>query len=592
VKAKTPVKEHNIYRYSPLIILVVTMALYLPALRLGFVYFDDDILILSNYDKISNLANIGKAFRSDAFFANLSPYYRPLQTVSFMPEAMIGGRSPAIYHLGNILYHVMTCLSLLWLLGLLGFSRQKALAATLVFTVHPVMGQAVLWIPARGDLLVTMFAIISFGLFVRFLRERKPHLLILHSLCIAGAVFSKESGVFLPPLFLLYLVLKREKLISSKTIALAGSWITVLTVWYFLRYISIDHRSDGQLGLHAMVKNLAFLPEAVSRFFFPFDLPVTPVFTSGYTLGGIVAILAIVVYAFIKGNRSYLPLVFFGAVWFAGFCLPNMFVRLSSADDHFEYLLHRTYLPSAGLIIMLLGLFPDKWFDIAVRPVRIILPSILVLLAIFSFTQQSKYANAQSYWGSAIEYQPGKSWFYYFMGRYYFKQKDNDTYEQYLLKAESIKSYGEFKYQLGMIYFSDRKSYDTAYNYFSAAFRQGYADPKGREYFIALCLEASAYYYSKGDFKKAIKLCGEALVNDPGNADAAYNLGIYLINDGEKQKAASMWLQAIRLNPELTRAYRSLVLYYRYDAKKADSANWYAREYRKYGGTEDLISPD
>jgi hypothetical protein len=50
-----------------------------------------------------------------------------------------------------------------------------------------------------------------------------------------------------------------------------------------------------------------------------------------------------------------------------------------------------------------------------------------------------------------------------------------------------------------------------------------------------------------------------------------------------------MWLRAIRCKPDLTNAYRSLSLYYRYDAKKIDSANWYAHEYNKHGGKENLI---
>jgi tetratricopeptide (TPR) repeat protein len=292
-----------------------------------------------------------------------------------------------------------------------------------------------------------------------------------------------------------------------------------------------------------------------------------------------------------KGEKN-VPLILFGAIWFIGFCFPNMFVRLNTADDNFEYLLHRIYLPSVGFLILALATCPENWFSLNRRPSNIIIGGILLLLAAFSFHQQQKYLDANSYWGSAIRYQPEKSWFHYYMGRYYFKQKDNVRFEQYLNEAERIKSYAEFKYQLGMIYFADRKSYDTAYHYFSLAFKQGYGEPEGRANFIALCLESSADYFKKGNYDMAIKRCEEAVVNDPGNADAAYNLGIYLVNNGDKQRAASMWLRAVRLNANLTSAYRSLSLYYRYDAKKADSADWYAREYNRHGGKENLISLD
>ncbi len=591
MKANTPIKEADFYRYSALLVIVIPLLLYVSALRLGFVYFDDDILVLSNYEKISDLSNLGRAFRSDAFFASLSPYYRPLQTVSMMLEAAIGGKNPAVYHAGNIIIHVLTCISLLWLLGLLGFTKPKALVATLMFSVHPMMGQAVLWIPARGDLLVTLFGTLSFSLFILFLRDKKIHVLIMHVACLAGAVFSKESGVFFPILFVLYLLLKKERFLDGRAMKLVGAWVLVMASWYYLRLISIDHRSDNQLGLHAMLKNLPFIPEVVSRFFFPFNLPVTPVFTPAYTLAGVVAMLLILGFMVVKKQQKSLPLILLGAAWFIGFCLPNMFVRLVSADDNFEYLLHRTYLPAIGFVIMLLAACPEKWFQLAKRPYSFILGGLMVLLSIFAFSQQTRYENGVNYWGSAIRYMPDKSWFQYYMGRYYFKQKDNVRYEQYLLEAERLKSYPEFKYQLGMISFADKKDYETAYRYFSMAFQQGYGDPEGRANFIALCLESSADYFQKGDYTNAVKRCQEAVNNDPANADAAYNLGIYLVNSGEKEKAASMWLRAIRLKPDLARAYRSLCLYYRHDAKKADSANWYAREYTKYGGKENLISP-
>jgi tetratricopeptide (TPR) repeat protein len=591
VKVKTPAKVPPFIRYAPVLVVIIPLLLYVAALRLGFVYFDDDILILINFDKISDLSNLGRAFRTDAFFASLSPYYRPLQNVSFMFESLLGGKSPFIYHMGNVLLHLLTCLTLFRLLELLEFSRPKALIASLVYAVHPMIGHAVLWIPARGDIMVALFGLLSFSFLIRYLRDKRLHLLVWHMVCLAGALFSKESGVFFPVLFLFYMILKKEKIFAAGKLPVYASWTVVVASWYFLRYISIDHRSDGQVGLHALVRNLPFVPEVVSRFFFPFDLPVTPVFSPGYTLAGIVILLAVVLFIFMRKGPKYHPLILFGAAWFIGFCLPNMFVRLTSADDNFEYLFHRTYLLSIGFIILLLAASPEKWFDLQRRPQQVITGAAISLLFLFSFLQQGKYLDANSYWGSAIRYRPDKAWFHYYLGRYWFKQKDNVQYEKYLLEADRLKSYAEFKYQLGMISLADKKDYETAYLYFTEAFSRGYNEPEGRANFIALCLESSAFYFQAGEYDKAVKRCSEAVANDPGNADAIYNLGIYLVNSGEKEKAASMWRRALKLKPELTRAYRSLCLYYRYDAKKADSANWYAREYNRHGGTENLISP-
>ncbi len=578
-------------RYAPWLVALVPLLLYLPALRLGFVYFDDDILLLINHEKIGNLAKLGRAFRTDAFFSTMSPYYRPLQTVSFMLEAALGSTSPAIYHFGNILLHTLTCLALWRLLNLLGLSRGKALVGTLLYAVHPMTGQAVLWIPARGDLMVTLFGILSFAALIDYSRDGKLKHLAIHATTLAAALFSKESGVLLPLLFAAWMLFLRGKAFRKQDPAVWFSWLLVVALWYFMRYISIEHRSDGQIGPHAILGNLPFLPEIVARFFFPFGLSVAPVFSPVLTLTGAVAALAVVVFLFARPQKGALPLVLFGALWFLAFSLPNMFVRLNSAADSWEYLNHRTYLPYVGFLVMVLAAIPGKWVDLALKPARFIVPGILILLAGFSVAQQNRYTDGIAFWGSALKNHPERSWFHYYMGRYYFKHKDNVTYEKYLLEAEALKSYPEFKYQLGMIAFADRKDYDKAYDYFTKAFREGYGDPEGRANFIALCLESSADRYAKGDFDGAVSRCREAVANDPENADAAYNLGLYLVNAGNKQEAASMWQRAIRLNPDLSGAYRSLCLYYRYDAKRADSANWYAREYMRHGGTENLVSP-
>jgi tetratricopeptide (TPR) repeat protein len=240
---------------------------------------------------------------------------------------------------------------------------------------------------------------------------------------------------------------------------------------------------------------------------------------------------------------------------------------------------------------MLLAVFPDKWFDLRTKPGILIIISILVLFSIASVFQQKKYQGAVAYWGSAIKYAPKKAWFHYYMGRFYFKQKDYARFEKYLLTADSIKSYPEFKYHLGMVALLDKKDYEKAYRYIVEALKKGYTTDEARSNFIKLCLESSSDYFQRGSYAKAIARCEEAVANDPSNGVAAYNLGIYLVNNNEKQRAATMWKRAIRLKPDLTEAYRSLVFYYRYDVKRADSANWYAREYNKRGGTEDLISP-
>jgi tetratricopeptide (TPR) repeat protein len=549
------------------------------------------MLIVENYKKLSNISNIWLAFRSDAFFANLSPYYRPMMNVSFIIDTILGQGNIAVYHFSNLVYHILTGFLLYRFLQLLRINIQVSLFATILFLIHPVMGHAILWIPARGDLLVTMFALISGIWLIKSIDTGKWFYIVIHLIGFTAAIFSKESAVMLPLIYLLIIYSIHSKLLKPKYLTFPIGWIMITLFWYYLRSITIDNRPDDQRGLGAILNNLPFIPEAFARLLLPVGLPVTPVFTTLITTFGIALIIAIG-YLFYKFRRKAdIGLTLLGLIWFLAFCTPNMFVRLASANDNYEYLLHRLYLPSVGLLIFFLGLIPestDLWSSSTRK--RIIL-SILSLLVIVDFFQQPQYKNATTFWTSSIKYAPGRSWFYYYYGRYYFRQKDFDNYEKYLLKADSIQSYPNFHYQLAMIYFTERKDYNKAFRYFQSAFSQkGFGDEEARRNFVLFCIESSGDFALKGLLDEAIARCSLALDNDPENPVAAYNLGLYVIGKGQKERAVSLWKQALKYRNDFADPCKSLAIYYFFDRQMPDSAQFYSEKYNELGGKENLAT--
>lgn len=95
--------------YQLLTLFFVPLILYLPTVFFGFSYFDDNVLILDNFDFLTNLSNFFQAFKEEVFhIPNFSAaYYRPILTLSFMFDAQISGASPFFYHLTNVLYHTI-----------------------------------------------------------------------------------------------------------------------------------------------------------------------------------------------------------------------------------------------------------------------------------------------------------------------------------------------------------------------------------------------------------------------------------------------------------------------------------------------------
>ncbi|UCD55136.1 MAG: hypothetical protein JSV93_06410, partial [Candidatus Omnitrophota bacterium] len=163
-----------------LLIACLGFLVYSQTLFFDFTYLDDNVLILGNRKFLSKLSNIPQAFRQDVFFSYEDAYYRPLLTISFildaqLPFALYPSPKPSpqrgegrvrgrgeqgkgfSYHLTNIVIHLLAACLLFLLLIKLKYREGLAIFFSLIFTVHPVLTQAVAWLPGRNDSLLAVF---------------------------------------------------------------------------------------------------------------------------------------------------------------------------------------------------------------------------------------------------------------------------------------------------------------------------------------------------------------------------------------------------------------------------------------------------
>ena len=163
-------------RFAPLFIALAVLAVYSTALSFNFIGFDDTQILKQRYFIIGDLSKIKLAFTTDAFLGTNGSFYRPLQTVSFMLDALIGGPKPFIYHFTNLVLYIVGSLCVFWLLLTLGYQRLLSLLLALAFSLHPLFVPMVAWVPTRGDLLLTIFVIVSLVLFIKSFRANRRSL--------------------------------------------------------------------------------------------------------------------------------------------------------------------------------------------------------------------------------------------------------------------------------------------------------------------------------------------------------------------------------------------------------------------------------
>ncbi|MBM3287328.1 MAG: hypothetical protein FJY88_08275 [Candidatus Eisenbacteria bacterium] len=370
------------------VLLVAILIGYGGALRNGFVS-DDQYLIEERYDSYISDFTIAKAFgqsfwKGSAFDVprpgeEAKDYYRPLVTISYALDARIWGLRPFGYHLTNLILHAVCTLLVLLLFRRLGARREIALAAALLFAVHPIHVANVSWIAGRTDLVAALFllpAVIMVGKHLDRIprgaaigeRLKSPSLWI-GLLLYLGALFSKEISLTFGGLVLLYALARRRQRGKASDSPPNWPWtelglIFAVTVAYMMFRASVlglpDFRAGGatiaipfRAGMlptvYAYYWKVLFLPGTL-HFHVPFRLPQSagdPWFLLSTAFLAIQVALAI--YLFRKA-----PLAGLGVAWVLVSLLPvSHLVPLAFKTVVCEYW---TYLPSIGFVLGLAGL--------------------------------------------------------------------------------------------------------------------------------------------------------------------------------------------------------------------------------------------
>jgi Tfp pilus assembly protein PilF len=379
-------------------ITAVGLALYFRAVFFGWSYWDDDHLVLLNYERISHLRNIGLAFRTDVNWQAPGYYYRPGLTLSLMADALWGGIKPWAYHAGNLIQHVIASCLVLAFFRKLGGRTRTAFVSAMLFAVHPVNAQAVAWIPGRNDLLLAAFAIQSFLFFVRYLDQGGLKWLGGSLAFYALAVFTKEAGLLLPLVFFWYLVLfQREKLASMSLVLLVAGWIAVAAGFLLTRSMVVY---SGVARFTQAGDNLTGLVNYIGKILIPVNLSVLPVPQDMKMLPGMAALFILVLF-FLWGKVADKRRFLFGLGWFLVFLLP-LLLRGAGFPNYLE---HRMYLPLPGLLLMVQesGVFHRRPVS---KIVGIAVPATILAFAAINLQHQEAFKDDISFWQNAVRTSP------------------------------------------------------------------------------------------------------------------------------------------------------------------------------------------
>jgi hypothetical protein len=508
--------------FAILVLASITFMVYARTMRLDFTKLDDSIFIVENAQYNSDAKNIGVSFQRGLFNPTKDAYYRPLFLVDFIIESRIFGIKPAGYHFTNLLFHIISVILLFLFLKRIKIPPADSFLLSLLFAVHPVLTQAVAWIPGRNDMLLMIFFLSSFILLLKYLEKPNPAILVLHSFFLLAALFTKETAVIIPVIIsafsFFYLKCGWRKLVFPLI-----SWIAAISIWLLVRStatLAKNWISPAEM-LQAGIDRLGVIIQYLGKIFFPVNLTVFPMAEDITLIWGILALAGLI--ALVVYSKSYTrPLTYLGLFWFIVFLIPVLIVPKSLNDQVFE---HRLYLPVIGILIMLSQTWP---FAGGFNPkVKIaIVSAIALIFAIQSLIRTSYFNDPITFWTHAVNGSPHSAYAKTLLGT---KMEDPAERERLFREARLIDpNLKNLNYYLGKVLF-DRKESDSAEIYLRKEIMR---NPIPDAYFLLAQIAFSANNFDSAavNLEKVIDL-------DPFNPQANHNLVLLYYQHGQKEKS-------------------------------------------------------
>ena len=517
----------------PVLILAAGLLAYGGSLWGPFVF--DDRLHLVDETRLQHLWPIGEL---------IGKSIRPVADLTFAVNYALGGTNVFRYHLFNLAIHLGAGCMLFGILRrtFLTYRLKKRYgkmasslsgAAALLWVVHPLNTQAVMYVIQRAELLMGFFYLSTLYCLIRFAGEpRKGFWKTGAIACCALGMGSKAIMVTAPAVVFLY-----------DAVFLAGSWKETFrqrgglygglaATWGILLWMLVPLSRGEDISVGASVPGVTAVsyaltqPEVILHYVrlsfwpqplvFDYNWPIvrgmSAALLPGLLIGGL---LGITLFALRQGW----PAGFLGA-WFFGILAPtSSFFPI--ADCAFEY---RVYLSlvsiCAGMVVTGYEVL-KRVFGSREALARMVAAGMVVVgVGVFSgmtIGRHFDYKTEVTLWQDTVRKRPGNWRAQHNLGRALEREEKLEeaiqSYRQAIrLKPDSVQAYNSLGATLA---------------------RQG----KGEE---------------------AIESYRHALGIDPNAADVHSNLGVALGRLGRVEEARKEFEEAIRINPNAADAHNNL----------------------------------
>lgn len=389
-----------ITRLIYLFIILICSLLYRSLLYHDYLYFDDNRLIIDQVSFFQS-ADMIDFFTTDTFSSSAvtKVFYRPLFSISLYLNYLLSGTNASAFYLTNLILHLLN-LTLIYIISLRVYSTwQWSALALVVFAFHPALVQTIAWIPGRNDLLLTTFFLLS-----SYFYKNSPRRFLnysLHGLFFTAALFTKESALLLP---LLWLAWEPQTFYQAKS-KYIQTWIISPLIYLWFRSTVISSSAIPPIAhnyLLILKTSLQVISINLAYALLPLKIPPIPHVAD--LPGAIIPIGLLILLILIKVTAKSIRLALFSAFLLLSFSLPVIFSPLIGTSSNL--MLHRIYLPLACLVLFL----PNRSTLFNKFTPSLFLTSLIMWSYVYlSSLRLTQFTDALTFWTASAHASPHSS---------------------------------------------------------------------------------------------------------------------------------------------------------------------------------------
>jgi protein O-mannosyl-transferase len=583
----TDSQQHRRAALLALMLALLTMGVFWPAVQNNFVNYDDPDYVTQNGIVQRGVTWQGIQWAFTTFHAS---NWHPLTWLSHMIDCALFGLRPAGHHFTSLALHAINSGLLLWLLYRLTSRLWPSVVVAALFAWHPLHVESFAWVAERKDVLSSLFWLLTTLAYVRYAEKPGPQRYVVTLLLFALGLMSKPMIVTLPCTLLLLDVWPLRRLAAGageaetagnpstrrsltrlvyEKVPFFGLVVIASMVTYFGQrkwgaVVSVQSLSLPDRVAKAAISYVRYLGNIV----WPHDLavPYPPVTWPGLEIALAVVLLALITAWTFLRRRTH-PSMLVGWLWFVGVLVPVIGlvqVGMQSMADRY------TYISSIGLFIAIV--WPGSEVFASRRSkqfVATITALLLIACVVAARIQLGFWRNSETLFSHAVDVTQNNMIAHNNLGNALAARGKVDEAIHHFAAAVRIEPYyADAYYNMGALLLRQNATNEAAAQFLrSLAVNTNYWPSH-----FALAQMALA----AGNANDAIAHYAMVLQIHPNHAQAHNDVGSLLLARGSHGEALAHLLRALSISPDYADAHSNLGLLLSSEGRKAEAADQFA----------------